>query len=270
MSSTTHDFYLGRGPDADWLGSLRLGVPDGRWFDEITRSRSAGGFITLVTFFLRSAEIHEAGEVTFGNRVWPWPWPTSHGTDYVHAFDTGAVWTARRGDRWSMRGDKYIPPGPDETPLVFPPMRDSCGYTGIDAADTTARRYGPLLGETYRHDLPQLGLRILADLTGPPQPGAPAALTELRDQLPPHLRYAVTAHDAAVELEVEVFGYRAGDPAAEATGHALSMLPALYGWTDLSGGPPRFGVRALIADDGRHTTHPVLADPRARAVLTAC
>jgi hypothetical protein len=26
MLSTTHDFYLGRGPDAEWLGSLQLGT----------------------------------------------------------------------------------------------------------------------------------------------------------------------------------------------------------------------------------------------------
>ncbi|MFE5565036.1 hypothetical protein ACFQ68_08595 [Amycolatopsis japonica] len=179
------------------------------------------------------------------------------------------VWTARRSDRWSLRADEYIPPHPCETPLSFPHMRDSCAYTGIDAADTTARRYGPLLGDTYRHDLPQLGQRILTDLTGPSGPGEPAALTELRAQLPPHLRYAVTADETAVELEFEVFGYRDGDPAAAAPAHALTQLPALYGWTDPSGGPPRFGVRVLIADDERHTTHPVLADPCARVVINA-
>ncbi|UUV28588.1 hypothetical protein NQK81_27835 [Amycolatopsis roodepoortensis] len=268
MSSTTHDFYLGRGQDADWLGSVRLGTRNDRWLDEITRARSAGGFITLVALFLRTARIHEAGEVALGNREWPWPWPTSHGTDFTHAFDTDAVWTARRGDRWSLRADQYIPPGPDETPLEFPPMRDSCGCTGIDAADTTARRYGPLLGDTYQHDLPQLGLRILADLTGPPGLGEPAALSGLRAQLPPHLRYAVTADEAPVEVEFEVVGYRDGDLAADTSVHALSMLPALYGWADPSGGPPRFGVRVRIATDERHTTHPVLDDPRARAVLT--
>ncbi|WP_020637900.1 hypothetical protein [Amycolatopsis alba] len=169
---------------------------------------------------------------------------------------TPALWTARRGDRWSLRADEYIPPGLDETLLVFPAMREYCDYTGIDAADTTTRRYGPLLGDSYLHDLPQLGLRILADLTGPPVPGAPSALTELRAQLPPHLRYAVTADETAVELGFEVFGYRDGDPAAKTTAQALWTLPALYGWADPLGGPPRFGVRVLIADDGRHTHAP--------------
>ncbi len=169
-----------------------------------------------------------------------------------------------------MRAGEYVPPEPDENPLVLPIERDTCGYTGIDAADTTARRYGPMLGETHRHDLPQLGLRILADLTLPLGPATPAELLELRTQLAPHLRYAVTADESAVELAFEVFGHRDGDPAAEAAAHALCTVPALYGWTDPSGGPPRFGVRALVADDERHTSHPVLADPRARAVFTTC
>ncbi|MEV8609516.1 hypothetical protein AB0383_16555 [Amycolatopsis sp. NPDC051373] len=267
--TTTHDFYLGRGRDAEWLGSVHLGSRASGGLDEIARARSEGGFRALVDFFLREAEVDEAGEVTHAGSEWPWLWPTSHGTDYVHAFDTGAVWSALRGDRWSLRAGDYVPPGPGELPLVFPHGRATCGYTGIDAADTTARRYGPLLGATHRHDLPQLGLRILADLTEPPGPGTHGDVDKLRANLPPHLRYAVTADDAAVELEVEVFGYRDGDPATETAAHALSMLPTLYGWADPSGGPPRFGVRVLIADNERHTTHPVLANPRARAVLTA-
>jgi hypothetical protein len=46
------------------------------------------------------------------------------------------------------------------------------------------------------------------------------------------------------------------------------VLPAVYGWTDPHGGPPRFGVRALLADDDRHKTHHVLSDRHIRAVLT--
>lgn len=268
--ATTHDFYLGRGPDADWLGSVRFGSGVCPGLDGIAQARTADEFLGLVDSFLCAAETDGTGEVAHSGPEWPWPWPTSHGTDRVHAFEAGAVWTALRGERWSLRAGKYVPPGPGEVPLVFPHGRATCGYTGIVAADTVARRYGPLLGATYDHDLAQLGLRILADLTLPPDPAAPVELAELRARLPPHLRYAVHADESAVELEFEVFGYRDGDPAAERTAHALSALPALYGWTDPSGGPLRFGVRVLVADDDRHTTHPVLADRRARAVLTAC
>jgi len=270
MNSTTHDFYVGRGPDADWIGSIHLDACACHGLDEIEQAGTADEFTELVSLFLHGAEVEEVGEVTHRGREWPWPWPTSHGTDFTHASDgdCGAVWTAVRGDRWSVRAGEYVPPDPGESPVMLPHGRDTCGYTGIDAADTTARRYGPLLGETHRHDLHQLGLRILADLTLPPRPCAPAALAGLWAHLPPHLRYGVTADESTVELAFEVFGYRDGDPAATATADALSALPALYGWIDPNGGPPRFGVRVLIANDDRHTTHPVLADRHARALLS--
>ncbi|WP_431909892.1 hypothetical protein [Amycolatopsis thermoflava] len=266
--STTHDFYLGRGPDAEWIGSIHLGTCACHSVEKIGLARSADEFADLVNSFLHAAEVGQAGEVTHRGHPWPWLWPTSHGTDYTHAFDRGTVWTARRGQRWSMRAGEYIPPGPGETPVVFPHGRDTCGYTGIDAADTAGRRYGPLLGETHRYDLHQLGLRILADLTLPSPGPAPAQLVELRAQLPPHLRYLINAHETTAELEIEVFGYRDGDPAADAPAQALTALPALYGWTDPNGGPPRFGTRVLLADDERHLTLPVLADRHTRAVLT--
>lgn len=68
-----------------------------------------------------------------------------------------------------------------------------------------------------------------------------------------------------MELEIEVFGLHDGDSAADAAAQALTGLPALYGWTDPDGGPLRFTVRVLLADDERHRTHPVLADPRTPA-----
>ncbi|WP_410648002.1 hypothetical protein [Amycolatopsis sp. cmx-4-54] len=67
------------------------------------------------------------------------------------------------------------------------------------------------------------------------------------------------------ELGFEVFG----GPAADATAHALSTMPALYGWTDPLGGPPRSAYACLSPTTAANTTHPMLADPRARAVLTA-
>ncbi|MFD4252484.1 hypothetical protein ACFWQL_22340 [Amycolatopsis thermoflava] len=267
--STTHDFYLGRGPDAEWIGSIHLGTCACHSVEQIWQAHAADEFTDLVNSFLHAAEVGQAGEVTHRGRPWPWTWPTSHGTDYTHAFDTGTVWTARQGQRWAIRAGEYTPPRPGETPVVYPHGRDTCGYTGIDAADTTRRRYGPLLGETHRHDLSQLGLRILADLTLPSPPGpAPAQLAELRAQLPPHLRYAITAHETTVELEIEVFGIHDGDLAADDVERALTGLPALYGWTDPDSGPPRFAVRVLLADEERHRTHPVLADQHTRALLT--
>lgn len=267
MASYT-DFCLGCGTDAEWIGSVRLFSCACYGLDAIAETRTEREFAERADFFLH-AEVDEVGDVTRAGREWPWPWPTSHGTDCVHAFDNGAVWTALRGQRWSERAGEDAPPGSSDTRVVFPHGRATCGYTGIDAADSTTRRYGPLLSATCDYDLAQLGLRILADLTLPPQPGTPAELVELRNELCMRLRYAVTADDTAVELEFGVFGYRDGDPHAETTARVLSTLPALYGWVDPSGGPPRFGVRVLVADDDRHTTRPVLPHRRARAALAA-
>lgn len=266
--SSTHDFYLGRGPRAEWIGSIYLDSCACNGLGEIEQDCTADEFADLVSLFLHAAETDEAGEVTHRGREWPWPWPASHGTDYTHAFDLGAVWTAPRGDRWSVRG-RVRRTRAGGLPSGVSARADTCGYTGVDAADTLSRRYGPLQGETHRHDLHQLGLQILVDLTLPLGPGAPAELAELRERLSPHLRYAVTANEAAVELEWEVFGYRDGDPAAETTAQALTALPALYGWTDPDGGPPRFGMRILVAAADDHTSHPALTDRHVRAVLAS-
>ncbi|WP_020499942.1 hypothetical protein [Sciscionella marina] len=268
ITSTTNDFYLGRGAEAEWLGSIHLQDCACDALHDIASASTAGEFTTMVTAFLNEAESHHLGTVTYPGDLWPWPWPTSHGTDHVLAFDTDAVWTSMRGQPWFVRPGAFVAPVVDQSAVVFPHGRDSCGFTGIEAADTTSRRYGPLLGDTHNHDLHQLALRILTDLTVPAGPAPLRELAELRARLSPHLRYAITAHEPAVEIQIEVFGYRDGDPAAEATVQALSALPTLYGWADPDGWPPRFGVTVTIADDDRHLTHPVMADRRARAMLT--
>jgi hypothetical protein len=200
MSAKT-DFYLGRGPDAEWIGSLQ-------W----------------------DCHPHNLLRVPPGHRALT---------------------------------------APDEAPVVLPILRGSCGFTGIDAADTLARRYGPLLGDTYDLDLYQLAVRILADLTLVVPPLPPDDGGDPFTALPFHLGYAITTDESAVELEIEVFGYRDGDPAALAAEALLATLPARYGLTDPDGGPPRFGVRVAIADDDRLTAHPVLAYRRTRAVLSS-
>ncbi|MEV6639650.1 hypothetical protein [Amycolatopsis sp. NPDC051371] len=267
--ATTHDFYLGRGPDADWVASIDLNHCACASLAVIERAGAAEEFRRRVERLCDTIHRDESGYATSPpSASWPWLWPTSHGTDRTYAFDEGAVWTCQRGQRCSARAGAYVPPGPDEPVVVFPPGRDTCGYTGIDAADTTSRRYGPLLGRTHCDGIEDLGMRILADLTLPPGPGTPPELAALQRRLAPDLRYAVTADSSVVELEIEVLGYRDSDPAADLARDALASLPALYGWTDPDGGPPRFGVRVLITAADRHTSHPVLADRHTKAALT--
>lgn len=266
---TTCDFYLGRGLDADWVASIDLNHCACTSLVAIERARTAEEFRRRVERLCASIHQAETGYATSPpSSGWPWLWPTSHGTDLTYAFDGHAVWTCQRGQRWSACAGRYVPPGPDEAPVVFPPGRDSCGYTGIDAADTISRRYGPMLGRTHGDRVEELGMRILADLTLPPGPGTPAELTALHSRLASDLRYAVSVDSSAAELEIEVFGYRGGGLASDLARDALASVPALYGWTDLDGGPPRFGVRVLITDDARSRSHPILADPQIHAVLT--
>jgi hypothetical protein len=265
----THDFYLGRGLDADWIASIDLSHCACTSLAAIERAGTAEEFRRRVERLCHTIHQDETGYATSApSSRWPWLWPTSHGTDLTYAFDGDTVWTCQRGQRWSARAGEYVPPAPDEHPVVFPPGRDTCGYTGIDAADTTTRRYGALLSRTHRDGIAELGMRILADLILPPGPGAPPELAAFHLRLAPQLRYAVTTDSSAVELEIEVLGYPDGDPAADLARDALVSLPALYGWTDPDGGPPRFGVRVLIADNARRASHPVLAERHTQAALT--
>jgi hypothetical protein len=206
--STTYDFYLGRGPHTRWLGVARLDqcccVGLDRLADGVTPDEYAG----LVLDFLTQVECERGGAA---HREDGWPWPTSHGTDWTYAFDDGAVWVAEDSQRWAQRAGEYVPPHPDEVPVVLPILRGSCGFTGIDAADTLARRYGPLLGNTYDLDPHQLAVRILADLTLVAPPLPPDDGGDPFTALPFHLRYATTTDESAIELDIEVFGYRDGD-----------------------------------------------------------
>lgn len=118
--STKTDFYLGRGHDAEWLGSLQwecepdnlLRVPPGRLAltatDEPTyRAAVADLFITWETEELGVAYSRRTG--------WPWPWPTSHLNSWIVAFDpadNGVFVTVGGGVRW----ERLDPRNPCEPP----------------------------------------------------------------------------------------------------------------------------------------------------------
>lgn len=92
---TRADFYVGRGKDAKWLGSVGLdGYPSG--IDaNVLAARSEVDFVAAVSAALssdRSATLPEQG--------WPWPWNDSLTTDYAYAFDDGKVWASYFGHGW--------------------------------------------------------------------------------------------------------------------------------------------------------------------------
>ena len=92
---TRADFYIGRGLDAEWLGSIAWdGYPEGipaPVFSATTESE----------FRSRVAEFAAAREDwTSPDKGWPWPWDDSGTTDYAYAFDGGHVHAACFGGRW--------------------------------------------------------------------------------------------------------------------------------------------------------------------------
>lgn len=91
---TRADFYVGRGPEAEWLGSIGWdGYPGGKVEGVMAAS-------TEVEFRQAVAEIAATeDDFTAPERGWPWPWDDSNTTDYAYAFD-GKVWLTCFGAKW--------------------------------------------------------------------------------------------------------------------------------------------------------------------------
>lgn len=97
---TRADFYIGRGPQAEWLGSIAWdgypkGITSGEWsgghlFDAASEEEFR---VRLETFF------QGRDDVTRPGHGWPWPWNDSHLTDYSYAFDDGRVWRTACGPK---------------------------------------------------------------------------------------------------------------------------------------------------------------------------
>lgn len=97
---TRADFYVGRGADAQWLGSIAWdGHPDG--IDEaILAASDEAGFRAAVAAFLVTRE-----DATRPEQGWPWPWDSSHTTDFAYALDAGRVLASSFGHPWQPAGD---------------------------------------------------------------------------------------------------------------------------------------------------------------------
>lgn len=88
---TRADFYVGRGREAEWLGSIAW---DGHEVGRIREATSEGNFRTFVAAFLA-----ERDDATLPEAGWPWPWNDSGTTDCVYAWDgpmgSHSVWTVQ-------------------------------------------------------------------------------------------------------------------------------------------------------------------------------
>lgn len=122
---TRADFYVGRGPDAEWLGSIGYdGYPSGISRDERHPDRldlgvtEEGKWRSDVGDFLAGSTC-----ATLPDQGWPWPWDDSQTTDYSYAYDGGRVWGTCFGRGW-WPADQPEPDNHDEDKVEFPNMAE--------------------------------------------------------------------------------------------------------------------------------------------------
>lgn len=110
---TRADFYVGRGKDAEWIGSVGWdGYPDGFDDDELFKATNKEEWRKRVSAMLASRE-----DSTLPEAGWPWPWDDSTTTDYSYAYEDGVVWASCFGRGWWRAAD----PQPEEG-IEFPDM----------------------------------------------------------------------------------------------------------------------------------------------------
>lgn len=89
---TRADFYVGRGANAEWLGSIAFdGYPDG--IPAVVRAAlNEDEYRQAVRKMLTERDYGTVPE-----QGWPWPWKDSLLTDYAYTFDEGRVWACYYG-----------------------------------------------------------------------------------------------------------------------------------------------------------------------------
>lgn len=133
---TRADLWVGRGLQAEWLGSIAWdGHPEGvqteqRAYGEygsaMLRATSEKVFRDCTAAFL-AARIDDATLPAMG---WPWPWDDSRTTDFAYAFDDGKVWTSYFGRAWFDPLQPMSEKEEDEPKTaVFPDMRERAKVT---------------------------------------------------------------------------------------------------------------------------------------------
>ena len=92
---TRADFYIGRGKDAEWIGSIAWdGDPSG--IDgPLLHSKTEVEFRENFSAFASPRE-----DITLPADGWPWPWTNSQTTDFAYAIDGGKVWASSFGTKW--------------------------------------------------------------------------------------------------------------------------------------------------------------------------
>ena len=97
---TRADFYIGKGAEAQWLGSTHWdGYPDGFVDALIHEEFTAETWPEAVL-----AVFAERRDVAMPEGGWPWPWDSSDTTDYAY------TWTPEGGVQLSNFGRTWVTP----------------------------------------------------------------------------------------------------------------------------------------------------------------
>jgi len=153
---TRADFYWGRGPNAERLGSINWdGHPEtvmGKRKrperpNKLARSTTPEMFRKRFSRFTEGRD-----DVTQPPAPWPWPWEDSRMTDYAYAFSDGRVWVLT-GD---MANPKWKPiaavllenaqPDDDDSPIVIT-AEDIRGWADSDSLMATISNLVPRMRE---------------------------------------------------------------------------------------------------------------------------
>lgn len=110
------DYYVGRGAEAEWLGSVAY---DGYDVDDGRPVRARDARNESEWRLAVDAMIRRRDDGTAPEQGWPWPWETSRNTDYAYTFVDGAVLVSCFGHHWSPLGEEHDDGPQDE---VFPDM----------------------------------------------------------------------------------------------------------------------------------------------------
>jgi hypothetical protein len=87
---TRADFYVGKGKDAEWIGSIAWDGYRGGIADTVLLCKTEVGFRAAVKAFFASRD-----DVTLPATGWPWPWDDSRISDCSYWFFDDRVWDAK-------------------------------------------------------------------------------------------------------------------------------------------------------------------------------
>lgn len=130
---TRVDFYVGRGTEAEWLGSYAFdGYPMGVFGDAYDNGELfTDEALTEERWreWVRSYLDNNGNATTTPDMGWPWPWEDSSTTDYAYAWDPtdGLIYGSSFGHKWFRVDPLHKNWGEDEDEqsdksAVFPDM----------------------------------------------------------------------------------------------------------------------------------------------------